>query len=105
MTAEQVWVEIEWTALEPNERRPDLPADTAATPLLVRTRGNCVAPVLGENGTITTVTGRTLTGVVRELRPGYTHGFGHPLPAWLAMRDAIRAEAGPLRVSARRDPR
>lgn len=86
------WIEVEWIALEPGDRRDGIPADTAATPLRVRARGTAAAAELGKETTVMTVTGRPVRGVVREIGPGYHHSFGTPLPAWLEMRDAIRAE-------------
>lgn len=90
------WVEVEWTALEPEDRREGIPGDTAATPLRVRARGMTGSARPGESATVTTVTGREVVGVVREIEPGYQHSFGRPLPAWLEMRDAIRRERGAL---------
>jgi 2-amino-4-ketopentanoate thiolase alpha subunit len=90
------WVEVEWTALAPEDRREGIPGDTAATPLRVRARGMASAARPGTDATVTTVIGREVTGLVREIEPGYHHSFGRPLPSWLEMRDAIRRERADL---------
>lgn len=92
------WVEVEWTALEPEDRREGIPGDTAATPLKVRARGMTGSALPGESAVVTTVIGREVVGVVREVEPGYQHSFGRPLPAWLEMRDAIRRERAALKT-------
>ncbi len=95
------WVEVEWTALAPEDRREGIPGDTAATPLRVRARGMVSGAELGTEATVTTVIGREVTGLVREIEPGYHHSFGRPLPAWLTMRDAIRRERAGLAGASR----
>jgi hypothetical protein len=96
MTSErpaQEWVEVEWVVLTADERADGLPADTARLPYTARARGLTRDARLGATATITTVTGRQLQGTVVDLRPGYDHTFGRPLPAWIAMRDAVRESA------------
>lgn len=96
-----LWVEVEWTALAPRDRREGIPDDTASTPLRVRARGMAVAAAPGTEATVTTVIGREVTGLVREVEPGYHHSFGRPLPPWLEMRDAIRRERASLARASR----
>ncbi|MGW1551567.1 2-amino-4-oxopentanoate thiolase subunit OrtA [Streptomyces sp. NPDC002346] len=95
------WIEVEWTALEPADRREGIPDDTAATPLRVRARGMAVSAEIGKEATVTTVIGREVTGLVREIEPGYHHSFGKPLSSWLEMRDAIRRERAEVMGSSR----
>ena len=69
---EGAWVEIQQVVLAPEER-----ADTAATPLLQWVDGFLTAPAaLGEDATIRTIIGRTHTGVLSRINPGYSHSFG-----------------------------
>lgn len=89
---DRTWVEIEWTILEPRERAENIPEDTAALPYVGRARGLVAgAPRVGDQAEIVTQAGRVLRGVVVDEAPGYTHSFGHVLPAWVQMRDSIRA--------------
>jgi hypothetical protein len=75
------WVEVERVLLEPSERAENLPADTAAQPLLVWLKGFARWEAsLGEEVAIETMTGRTVTGRLSAVNPGYFHTFGAPVP-------------------------
>ncbi len=74
---EGAWVEIQQVVLTPGERAEGVPADTAATPLLQWVDGFLTAPAaLGGEATIRTIIGRTHTGVLSRINPGYSHSFG-----------------------------
>jgi hypothetical protein len=71
------WVEIEQVVLTAQQRAPGLPADTAATPLRMWVNGFLTHPAgVGEAATVRTIVGRTHTGTLRTISPGYTHSFG-----------------------------
>lgn len=93
------WVELEWEELAPDERASGCPPDTRTVPYLARVRGMAAAPTVGDDTEVRTPTGRLIRGRVRELDPGYEHSFGHPLPAWVHMknhiRDLLKAAPGP----------
>ena len=73
---EGAWVEIQQVVLTPGERAEGVPADTAATPLLQWVDGFLTAPAaLGGEATIRTIIGRTHTGVLSRINPGYSHSF------------------------------
>lgn len=75
------WVEIERVLLEPADRAPGLPAETAATPLRMWLKGfACAGAKLGEDLEIVTMTGRSEHGRLTAVHPGYTHTFGTPPP-------------------------
>jgi len=75
------WVRISFTLLDPDQRAPELPAETAKTPYIVHATGRLLeAAQVGQEATIETQIGRRLRGVVTEARPGDWHTFGamHP---------------------------
>ena len=75
------WVEIENVLLEPADRSANLPEDTAAQPLRMWVKGFArTQAALGDEIEIETMTGRTVTGRLSEVNPGYTHTFGRPAP-------------------------
>jgi hypothetical protein len=86
------WVEIHRVVLQPSERAPQVPEDTRANPLEMRVRGFLTAPVRpGETAEIITAAGRRLCGVLTEVNPAYTHGFGCPLPELSNIGAEVRA--------------
>ena len=80
------WVEIEQTVLEPGERAPGIPDDTRAVPLLLRVSGFLVEPVeVGGPASVRTIIGRTLSGTLRTVNPGYSHSFGETVQELLTI--------------------
>jgi len=76
-----VWVEIHNIVLEPGERAPQVPEDTAKIPFEMRVKGFLAEPAaLGEQAQILTAAGRRLRGRLSEVNPAYQHGFGPPIP-------------------------
>jgi 2-amino-4-ketopentanoate thiolase alpha subunit len=77
------WVEVSYTLLEPADRSTNLPEETASKPLIAWVKGYAKsAAAIGEQLTVTTLTGREVAGVLTDVLPGYTHTFGRP-PAQL----------------------
>lgn len=75
-----VWVEIYHIVLEPGERAPQVPEDTAKIALEMRVKGFLAKPAaLGEQAEIITKAGRRLTGRLYAINPAYEHGFGPPI--------------------------
>jgi 2-amino-4-ketopentanoate thiolase alpha subunit len=84
-------VQIRFTLLEPPERAPGLPADTAAVPYEGRVRGALVAPAApGERATVRTATGRELSGTLEIVEPADLHTFGRPPRALVDAIEHIR---------------
>ncbi len=74
------WVEVEFVLLEPAERADGLPHETAAKPLTVWVKGFARGPAaLGDELAVETMTGRTVTGRLSSVCPGYYHTFGDPI--------------------------
>jgi hypothetical protein len=74
------WVEVERVLLEPSDRSTNLPEDTASQPLMTWVKGFALSPALmGEQVAVTTMTGRTVTGALSAINPGYFHTFGQPI--------------------------
>ena len=75
------WVEVERVLLEPAERASNLPPETASKPLLTWVKGFAAGDAgLGDEVTVETMTGRTVTGRLSAINPGYFHTFGQPIP-------------------------
>ncbi len=92
---EHDWVEIAATLLEPDQRAPGLPEDTAHVPYTLRTRGFLTEPAaIGDTVTIKTITGRLRTGSLKAINPTYEHTFGDCIPELPTIRQRIRQEVG-----------
>ena len=79
------WVQIENIILAVGERAPQVPAETAAVPLMMKTKGfliNAFAQ-LDDEVTITTLAERELSGKLIAIMPKYQHDFGQPQPELL----------------------
>lgn len=82
--ARSTWVEIEATVLQPAERAPGLPEDTARTPYVLRLSGFLEEDAdVGQEVRVKSLIGRTHRGVLRLVNPGYDHSFGATVPELL----------------------
>ena len=82
--ARGTWVEIEATVLQPAQRAPGLPEDTARTPYVLRLSGFLEEESeVGQVASVTSLIGRTHRGVLRLVNPGYDHSFGATVPELL----------------------
>lgn len=81
--------------LEPHERAPSLPADTAALPYEALVRGILLEPAkVGSRATIRTAAGRVVAGWLETEEPADTHTFGRPPAALVAADEAISGFLG-----------
>ena len=86
------WVELHQIVLAPGERAPNVPEETQRVPMELRVRGALLADALvGQQATITTVTGRRHHGVLVDVNPAYDHGYGRPVPELAPIRSELRA--------------
>lgn len=93
------WVEVERVLLEPADRSPNLPEDTAAQPLRMWVKGFAVAAAaVGETVAVETMTGRRVEGVLTDVNPGYTHTFGRPAPELTRVGRDLRARVAAYRA-------
>jgi len=93
------WVEVERVLLEPEDRSPNLPAETAEKPLMLWVKGFALAEgALGDEVSIETMTGRTVTGVLSAINPGYYHTFGEPVPELVHVGSDLRAQLAAYRA-------
>ena len=100
------WVEVERVLLEPADRSPNLPPETAEKPLRVWVKGFALADAaLGEEISVETMTGRTVTGTLSAVNPGYTHTFGDPVPELVGVGRDLRARLAEYRAAGSGDPR
>jgi hypothetical protein len=82
--AKGTWVEIETILLQPSERAPGLPEDTAKTPYVLRLSGFLEEEAeVGQPVWVRSLIGRTHRGVLRLVNPGYDHSFGATVPELL----------------------
>jgi len=96
------WVEVRYVLLEPEDRAANLPADTAAQPLLVWVKGFASNPAAGgEELQVETMTGRIVTGVLTDVNPGYEHTFGRPAPELVHVGADLRARLAAYRAAAK----
>jgi hypothetical protein len=92
------WVEVESVLLEPAERSTNLPEDTASQPLMTWVKGFALADAdLREELSVTTMTGRTVTGKLSAINPGYFHTFGRPIPELVHVGADLRARLAEYR--------
>ncbi|MCX7719379.1 MAG: 2-amino-4-oxopentanoate thiolase subunit OrtA [Candidatus Sumerlaeaceae bacterium] len=86
------WVEIEAVVLRPEERSPAVPADTKATPLVMRVNGFLQADAtVGSEAIVLTRAGRILRGTLRGPAPAYSHTFGEPVAELIRIGPLLRA--------------
>ena len=94
------WVEIEYVLLEPADRSPGLPTETAEKPLKAWVKGFALADAaIGDEVTVTTMTGREVTGALTEVNPGYTHTFGKPAPELVHVGRDLRERVATYRAA------
>ena len=86
------WVEVEAVLLEPAERASGLPPETADKPLMMWVKGFALAAAaLGDDLDVETMTGRTVSGRLSAVNPGYEHTFGRPSPELVGVGRDLRA--------------
>ena len=85
------WVEIEQVVLPAGERAPNVPEDTASVDFVARIRGflQSAAPI-GAEVSVTTLTGRSVTGRLRAVNPRNPADFGNPIAELLVVGAAAR---------------
>lgn len=78
------WVQIHQIVLKPEERAPQVPADTKCVPLELWVKGYAQHDAeIGQSMEIETVTGRKVKGELVAVNPNYTHDFGKFVPELL----------------------
>jgi hypothetical protein len=85
------WVLTHNIVLTPDQRAAQVPEDTHKVPLEMWIKGRLTADAeIGDTVTITTRTGRTVTGKLLEVNPRYTHDYGEFVPELLEIGDTVR---------------
>jgi hypothetical protein len=93
------WVEVEYVLLEPAERAAGLPEDTAAQPLRAWVKGFALGGgMLGDEVEVQTMSGRTVSGHLSSIAPGYTHTFGTPPAEIVSIGRDLRARVATYRA-------
>jgi hypothetical protein len=96
------WVEVEAVLLDTADRSKNLPADTAAQPLRMWLKGFAQTEAnIGEEVTVRTVTGRTVSGSLSAINPGYFHTFGKPIPELVHVGRDLRERLAAYRADGR----
>lgn len=94
------WVEVECKLLDPADRSKNLPPETAAKPLMMWVKGFALdAAGEGEELTIETITGRSVTGALSAVNPGYYITYGDPIPELTHVGRGLRARLAAWRAS------
>lgn len=80
------YVQVYSIVLQAGKRAPQVPEDTQGVPLEMRVKGFVDQEAnIGDTVTITTVTGRRVTGRLVAINPRYTHDFGDLVPELLTV--------------------
>ena len=91
MVKKNEWVRIHRIILQPSERAPQVPDDTKKCPLEMWVKGYLAADAeIGDEVSVTTITGRKETGTLKEVNPYYGHDFGKFIPELLAIDKQVR---------------
>ena len=91
------WVEIEVVVLEPGERSPNVPEETAGKPLLMWVKGFAKnGAAVGREVEVETMSGRAVSGRLSAVRPAYTHSFGEPPAELVSIGRDLRARLSAL---------
>lgn len=94
------WVEVECTLLEPADRSPNLPPETAEKPLVMWVKGFALGEAaVGEELTVETMTGRRVTGTLSAVNPGYFITYGEPIPELTHVGRDLRARLAAWRAA------
>ena len=93
------WVEIYSVILEPGQRAPQVPEDTAKVPLELKLKGFLVDDAdIGDEVEIESIIGRKYTGKLIDADPSYDHSYGRPIPELLKvgreLKEIINDEGG-----------
>ncbi len=86
------WVRIHRIVLAPDQRAPNLPAETRQVPLEMWVTGTLLdeRASLGDQVRVRTVTGRIVEGRLESHHPSYDHSFGAFIPELQAIRRELR---------------
>ena len=85
------WVRLRSVILSPGGRAPQVPEDTAETPLTQWVKGWLISDAdIGSKARVRTQTGREVEGILQEVFPFYDHGFGEFIPELHKVREDIR---------------
>jgi hypothetical protein len=86
------WVQIHQQILSPDQRAPQVPADTAKVPLVMVTKGFLEKDgSRNENVAVKTLCGRVVEGKLINVLPRFSHDFGNAVPELLAIGPRVRA--------------
>lgn len=87
------WVQIHRIILKPEERAPQVPADTKKVPLEMWVKGFlCHDANIGDEVEIKTITGRIETGELVTENPSFKHHFGEFVPEILKIGEIVKNE-------------
>ncbi len=90
MVKKGTWVQLHSVVLEPGERAPQVPEDTARMPLEMWVKGWLLADAdLGQAAQAKTRTGRIVSGTLIKENPGFDHNFGGFVPELLQAQESI----------------
>lgn len=85
------WVQVERIILPAGQRAAQVPEDTQQCDLKMWVKGELLRDAeIGEEVEVLTNTGRTETGRLVEVNPGYTHNYGEFQPELLKIEKQLK---------------
>ncbi|WP_066072302.1 2-amino-4-oxopentanoate thiolase subunit OrtA [Alkalithermobacter thermoalcaliphilus] len=85
------WVLVHNVVLQKEERAPQVPEDTKQVPLKMWVKGFINEDAnLGDQVSITTISGRTVKGELVDINPYYKHDYGKCIPEILQIGIQLR---------------
>lgn len=92
MASKGDWVRIHSVVMQPGQRAPQVPEDTAKVPLELWLKGYLLADAQpGDRVCVRTRTGRLAEGELLDGGLDYTHSFGAYVPEIALIGDMVRA--------------
>ncbi len=87
------YVRIRKILLNPNERSDNLPKETKQVPYKMWVKGYLLKEAdLFDLVSIKTITGRTESGILKEVEPPYKHNYGDFVPELLKVTNIILSD-------------
>lgn len=93
LVKKNTFVRLRKYVLLPGERSDNIPKETSKVPLKMWIKGRLKEEAeLFEETEVITVTGRTVSGVLKEVEPKYKHSYGEYVEEIIRIRELVLKE-------------